>query len=185
LTPDYSGFNYAEYFTVWIDLDDDGAFENPAELIFDAGQAVSGTLTGTLTVPADSPNGPKRMRVVMKYNTAPVDGCADGYDYGETEDYCVTLQSADAISEPPGGDAVALYPNPAVQEITFDLNASADRDGVVQILDNTGRILLRQRLQNGRAVVNTGNMASGSYLFHLVSGRARTFRGTFQVQREH
>jgi hypothetical protein len=183
LTPDYSGFNYPEYFTVWIDLDDDGAFEAPSELIFDAGEAVNGTLTGTLTVPTGSPFGPKRLRVVMKYNTAPADGCADGYDYGETEDYCVTLQGADAIGEL-STVGVLAYPNPAVQQITFDLSGSTARGGVVEVLDNTGRILVRKPLRNGRALVNTSGMASGSYIYRIVPSEAQGLRGKFQVQHD-
>ncbi len=183
LTPGYSAFNYAEYFTVWIDLDGDGAFESPSELLFDAGSTVNGTLTGTLTVPVGSLTGPKRMRVVMKYNTAPADGCTDGYDYGETEDYCVTLQSADAIGELPS-DALQLYPNPAVQQITFDMANHTIREGFVEVLDNTGRMLVRLPVRNGRSVVNTSTMANGSYFFRVLSDDTETFRGKFQVQHD-
>jgi hypothetical protein len=182
LTPGYSAFNYTEYFTVWIDLDGDGAFENPSELIFDAGNAVNGTLTGTLTVPVGSPTGPTRMRVVMKYNTAPADGCTDGYDYGETEDYCVTLEGPNAI-EDLSGVSIHLYPNPAAQQITFDIAGPAASD-VVEVLDNTGRVLMRQAVRNGRAVVTTNTMANGSYLFRVLSAEGQGVRGKFQVQRD-
>ncbi len=183
LTPGYSGFNYAEYFTVWIDLDGDGAFELPAERIFDAGNSVNGTLTGSLTVPTGSPAGPMRMRVIMKYNTAPDDGCTDGYDYGETEDYCVTLQAANAMDELSRG-GIRLYPNPAVAHITLDLTGSPTTSGVVEVLDNTGRLLMRELLWNGRALLPTLHLANGSYPFHILSGGSRMYGGTFQVQHD-
>lgn len=183
LTPGYSAFGYPEYFTIWMDLDGDGAFENPFELIFDAGNAVNGTLTGTLTVPLGSPTGPLRMRVVMKYNTPPANGCTDGYDYGETEDYCVTLQGADAVGELSTA-GILTYPNPAVQQITFDLSGSTFAEGVVEVLDNTGRTVVRQPLRNGRALVNTGSMANGSYAYRIVLGGAQGLRGRFQVQHD-
>ena len=92
----WGGTLYDEYSRVWIDLDQSGTFE-VSELVFDQGAASQVTpVTGNITIPANATLGTTRMRVQLAYvggqTTLPVDAC-ETFQWGEVEDYCVTLNS--------------------------------------------------------------------------------------------
>ncbi len=86
---------YPEYFTIWIDYNQNGAFENSEE-VFNPGGATEESLDGLLTIPEDAILGFTKMRVIMKwtgnYNgDTPPTQCEDGFGFGEAEDYCVQI----------------------------------------------------------------------------------------------
>jgi len=87
LTPGFKSTTYTEYWKVFIDFNGDKDFADAGEEVFSANGKAA--VTGTINVPA-SASGSTRMRVVMKYNAAPLNSC-ETYDYGETEDYTVNF----------------------------------------------------------------------------------------------
>lgn len=89
LTPGFSGSAYNEYFKVWIDYNQDGDFDDAGESVFDAGSASNSAVNGTITPDASVALGSTRMRVSMKYNSAP-SPCGSIGD-GEVEDYTVNI----------------------------------------------------------------------------------------------
>ncbi|MGH1386434.1 GEVED domain-containing protein [Kordia sp.] len=89
LTPGFSGSAYNEYFRVWIDYNQDGDFSDAGELAFDAGSASNSAVNGSITPSSSAASGTTRMRVSMRYNTAP-DACGNIGD-GEVEDYTVNI----------------------------------------------------------------------------------------------
>lgn len=101
LTPGYTGTEYTEYFTVYIDWDLSGTFEDN-ELVFDPGETVMGPVEGQIQVPTDIGIGQTRMRVIMNYENkiGPCDPGAPTSRFGETEDYCVEIIEAGACSMP-------------------------------------------------------------------------------------
>ncbi len=178
LVPGYSGSNFPETFTVWMDLDHDGQFTG-SEKVFDAGAAVTAALQDSLTVPAIAVPGPARMRVVMKYNSVPSSGCTT-YDYGETEDYCVNLVNGPTgVGEPGSNMGIRVFPVPADASITF----ATPGNGPLQLVitDATGRTVLAQTMRNGRTTVNTQPLGSGLYHFQLLDGTATVARGNVLV----
>ncbi|MDC1162531.1 GEVED domain-containing protein, partial [Tenacibaculum sp.] len=88
-TPGYSGNEDKEYFKVWIDYNQNGTFDTN-ELAFDSGAAKANAQTGTITVPANAKSGATRMRISMKYNSAPTSSCGNIGD-GSVQDYTVTI----------------------------------------------------------------------------------------------
>jgi hypothetical protein len=85
---------YNEQSRIWIDLNQDGNFED-AELLFDQGESSQeATITGSLTIPSGTLLGETRMRVQMAYDngTAPLPGVCDQYTWGEVEDYCINIE---------------------------------------------------------------------------------------------
>lgn len=178
LAPGYAAAAFAEYFTVWMDLDRDGQF-TPGEKVFDAGSSVTTALNDSLAVPANATPGPVRMRVVMKYNSAPATGCTT-FDYGETEDYCVTLiNGSTSITEAPQLLHVQLHPQPADQELSISLGHT----GALQLVitDVTGRTLIQKSMQGGFITVGTGQLVSGVYLYRLLDHGTVMARGSFVV----
>lgn len=181
LTPGYSSAShFPEYFTIWLDMDHDGQF-TPGELVFDAGNTVTGELTGTLTVPTSATPGPARLRVVMKYNTAPASGCTT-YNYGETEDYCVTLFTGTAgTGDTPAPMAVRLYPQPANDLLQITTGHAGALD--LLVTDVAGRTVLQQRLKGGEGTVGTSRLGTGMYLYRILDQGEVVARGSIIIAR--
>ena len=114
LAPGYAGEVYPEYFKVFVDLDQDGDFTGPGELVYNAGNFVGAPISGTLNIPVSALEGSTRMRVIMLFEDPTAVGCTDGYDYGETEDYCVDLvNNITGVGESPTStDGYTVQPNP-------------------------------------------------------------------------
>lgn len=86
----FAGLDQFEYFLVWIDLNQNGYFEDQ-ELVFDPKGVTRNSVSGTVAIPANSSLGSTRMRVAMRY-FRPGGPCTFlDQGYGEIEDYCVTI----------------------------------------------------------------------------------------------
>lgn len=90
LTPGYTDSSFDDYFSVYIDYDQDGQFSE-AENIFKNEQPTQAATSGTFIVPANAKNGVTRMRVIMRYNA--LNGPCDelDFEFGEIEEYCVNI----------------------------------------------------------------------------------------------
>lgn len=76
---------------VWIDYNKDGDFDDENEAVVTSAPSTDNVTSG-FTVPSNAVVGTTRMRVVMSYHAnAPVCG---SFDYGEVEDYSVTITSS-------------------------------------------------------------------------------------------
>ncbi len=87
LTPGFSGSAYNEYWSIWIDLNQDGDFEDANELVFSTNGIT--TMSGSFEIPNNALSGSTRMRVSMKWNSAPPP--CGGFTYGEIEDYTIQI----------------------------------------------------------------------------------------------
>lgn len=86
LTPGFSGSSYTEFWKIWIDYNKDGDFADAGEEVFS--KSAQTAVTGTFVVPSGL-TGTTRMRVVMRYYTAPA-SCGS-FTYGEVEDYTASF----------------------------------------------------------------------------------------------
>lgn len=181
LTPGYAVFAFAEYFTVWLDLDLDGQFTAPGERLYDPGATTTSALSGSFTVPVSATPGPTRMRVVMQYNAAVANGCTN-FTYGETEDYCVNLVQEVGIAQNEQGIVARVYPSPADEDLFIDLSAAgAVGNAVIEVLDHTGRSVLLKALRSERTALRTADLASGHYVYRISAGERMAATGTFVV----
>ena len=85
-------------YTIYIDFNRNGSFNDINEQVVVSGTTATYPLTGTVvsgtfTVPANIPTGKTLMRVIMAYNNGNQTSDAS-YFYGETEDYAVNLVGA-------------------------------------------------------------------------------------------
>lgn len=93
LEPGFRSSSYTEHWRVWIDFNQDDDFQ-VTELVYSASS--TGSLSGSITIPNDVPDGETRMRVSMKYSGGA--GACDTFTYGEVEDYTVRFDTVDTSS---------------------------------------------------------------------------------------
>ncbi|MEM7035433.1 MAG: GEVED domain-containing protein, partial [Bacteroidota bacterium] len=89
------GPTWGQYFVMFIDLNMDQDFDDVGEF-FDIGYVDGGdSATVPVTIPCNAMQGVTRLRVMCRYFTpvlTQADVCATGLNFGEVEDYAVTIQ---------------------------------------------------------------------------------------------
>ncbi|MDF1696036.1 MAG: S8 family peptidase [Saprospiraceae bacterium] len=90
LVPGYSGNEFPEFFSAYIDYNQNGEFEE-SESIFISNESTTEAISGTFTIPEEAIVGISRMRIIMRFDV--LNGPCDesGFVYGEIEEYCVTI----------------------------------------------------------------------------------------------
>jgi len=102
---------YTNNVGIWIDWNQDLDWADAGEQIVVSGFASGArNVTGTFTVPAGAALGNTRMRVVLAENGA---SACTAFDYGETEDYTVTVVAAPSCFTPTALTASAITSNSA------------------------------------------------------------------------
>ncbi len=91
VTPTWTGSTFNEAYGAWIDYNQDGDFEDAGEQVWTQSRTQNASVSGSFTVPNTATNGATRMRVIMRYNTAP--SPCGSFNFGEVEDYTVTIQA--------------------------------------------------------------------------------------------
>ena len=173
LEPGFSAIPYDEYFRAFIDYNQDGDFNDSGELVFDAGQAGSGTANGNVTVPNSAVPGITRLRVVMRFSTAS-QPCGTPFDFGEVEDYCVE------ISQDPLGvmdEKVVLfhaYPNPFRGNLSVDFEVQGGESYELFLRTVDGRTVREVEFHDRpsglqHTTLSTDGLPAGLYYLQLHS----------------
>lgn len=93
------GSDWGQYFVVLVDFNQDGFF-SPDEY-FDVGYAgAGGSVSGSITVPADAAIGSALMRIICQYSNTVItfQEICGSLDWGEVEDYTVDVFPPDCTS---------------------------------------------------------------------------------------
>lgn len=144
------GGNFGSAVGVWIDINQNGAFEHPAERVF-----LSNTVTGPhiasglANIPLTALTGITGMRVINVETTNPAGITPCGaYTWGETEDYLIDL-----------------IPCVPILGVTGPTSVTAECSGIVAITPNTGLATLPQFRWEARAnaaapwnIINNGDL---------------------------
>ncbi len=159
----FTGAVRKEGWTVYIDYNGDGDFNDAGEKVGSAVATSSAILTQTFKIPATAKNGTTRMRIQMHYNTAVTDPCAT-FDFGEVEDYSVNISGGSGLIADNGSasallSAVAVSPNPVISSVV-KLNYTLAKAGSITftLTDANG-------VQKG--IYRTGNQNPGSNTYQL------------------
>jgi hypothetical protein len=167
LTPGYEGFAFSELFRVWIDLNQNGSFEDN-EILYTSG-AVTEATTATINIPVTAEAGSSRLRVSMKYagffgaDEPPV-SCEE-MEFGEVEDYCVEItDNVIGITEQ-GTIAWNLYPNPANDVVYISMPIGVHG---LEVFDLTGR-MVEQTTTQGNLELSFADQPEGVYLVRLTT----------------
>ena len=97
LSPSFSGTVFEEYWSVWIDFNQDSDFDDPGEEVLSVSSVFNNPLTGNITIPSDAELGATRMRIAMKRD-AFAEPC-ETFAKGEVEDYTIFIaEAADVLT---------------------------------------------------------------------------------------
>lgn len=166
-TPGFSGAGYSEFFTAYIDWNQDGIFTEE-ERFTQSRKASKDPLVDTIYVPADAALGHTRMRVVMAYREQSM-ACESPAEFGEAEDYCVLISGPISTLNEEVQREVLLYPNP--NDGRFTLVASQlEKYQTLTLMDATAKVVHTQKLNNrqGAADVSlTVKPVPGFYMVQL------------------
>jgi len=156
---------------IWIDLNDNGSFEDEGELLFSSGSSGSSYQTiGSFTVPSDAEILSTRMRILAKASEGNAESCSPNGQLGETHDYMVTISEEMSVSDIDKGNLV-VYPNPTsgmleilspveIEKVQlFNLNGNKMMEGKSVSLDisslPSGIYLIKILLKNGEEITKT------------------------------
>ncbi|MFP2997826.1 reprolysin-like metallopeptidase [Spongiivirga sp. MCCC 1A20706] len=126
ITPEWRSTTYREGYSVWIDYNRDGDFDDAGEQVFTQNATTSTPVSGSFSVPSGTSTGLTAMRVSMKYNSIPT--ACETFTYGEVEDYGIILSSGVVDEEAPTAPANLTAANTG--ETTTDLSWDASTDNV-------------------------------------------------------
>jgi len=106
------GGSYGNGVQIFIDFNQNGSFNDAGEMVYSQPTAFSGahTVTGSFAIPMTAALGSTRMRVVAVETSFPTttNYAQTSYSWGETEDYCFTINAATACAGTPApGNTVA------------------------------------------------------------------------------
>lgn len=167
------GSGWFERVSLWIDFNNDGTFDT-ADFIGEVGEGGSGVeLTEDITIPADTPTGSYRMRLlamaVGSDNPASEDPCInESTQYGEYEDYMINVTNNTMSVSDVDAAKVSVYPNPVKDE--FKLNLSSIYNSAktqVTVTDLTGKKV--KTFAAGEAY-NVSDLAKGVYILTVTDG---------------
>ncbi|WP_426431789.1 immunoglobulin-like domain-containing protein [Winogradskyella sp. HB-48] len=99
VTPTWTGTVYSEGYSVWIDYNRDGDFNDVGEQVWTQAATTATPVSGSFTIPSNAVENSTRMRVSMKYNGIPTE--CETFTYGEVEDYTVIIEGNGPDTEAP------------------------------------------------------------------------------------
>ncbi len=162
VTKFWTGTQYNEAVTAWIDFDRSGTFDND-EIILSTSPDKLTPVTDTFSVPADAYTGDKTvgMRVALRYNQAQLNPCGS-YTYGEVEDYAVKIVTPLAVGDNVKANNVQVYPNPAIDV----LNVTKVSDKATYTIYNVaGQAISKGKVTNNK--VQVSQLTKGVYMISV------------------
>ncbi len=169
----FSGSSYTEFWSIWIDLNQDGVFSTTERLV-NGSSSSSNLLSATLNVPSGALTGPTRMRVTMKYNAAATP--CEAFAYGEVEDYTVNIVNSSSSMMTTFNDLsneilaheskmgiYQLYPNPAQETINVNIRNVNFEKGI-QIYSSTGALVKNINIKENETSIDVSGLEKGMYI---------------------
>ena len=159
--------NYTNYFTVFVDWNQDGYFDGSDEM-YEIGSITASTgtdgqqATGSITVPATALTGTTKIRVLKNYNSSPTNPCGT-YSFGQAEEYSLnvnTLAVADVSKQ-----SVQVYPNPVNDVLNIKSPAKVKS---VSVYSASGNMVGTYQM-NADNQINLSKLTTGVYLVKITT----------------
>ncbi|UGS23847.1 reprolysin-like metallopeptidase [Flavobacterium channae] len=169
ITPTWTGTVYSEGYAVFIDYNNDGDFLDAGETVLTIAATKTTPVSGSITIPAGTTTGAKRMRVSMKYNGVPTS--CEAFSYGQVEDYTINVTSSAKENES-NPFTISLYPNPVKGEI---LNISGfEGEASYRIFSAMGQDLGNGKVENN--TISVGHLATGTYMIEVTTANGTNMK---------
>ncbi|WP_439151827.1 GEVED domain-containing protein [Winogradskyella sp.] len=173
VTKFWTGTNYNEAVSVWIDFDQDGIF-SAAEKILESGSSTIQTVSNpNFSIPVDAKTGDTVMRVIMKYYGNPTgqiqnDPC-ETFTYGEVEDYTVNIFDETLSVNTQDLESIAVYPNPFKDTIDIKIPSGMTNNDISYNVNNVlSRSIASNNVQlNDNTIRILNNVQSGTYFLGI------------------
>lgn len=137
LFPGLDTSEQAQYWLLWIDLDQDGTYNSSTELVYHSLQGSSSPVHDTFILPDSLLTGPSRLRIQM-FSMPTTDACSDS-ESGEVEDYCVNILPAGHVSlEDEWSTRFNVFPNPVTDILHIQADIPFER---VMLYDLLGKLI--------------------------------------------
>lgn len=169
----YTGGDFINFFTVFVDFDQDGEF-NTGDEMFEIGSIENSSgldgqaATGTIDVPANALTGVTRMRVIKSYESSPIDPCG-GYPFGQVEDYTVIISDLGTGLAEGEDPTISVFPNPATDVLRIEAAMSI---GWITLYNHSGQVVVQQDLQSTAGTIDLSALSGGVYALHLMVNNA-------------
>ena len=160
-----SGGPWTEYWNVWIDWNRDFDFDDAGESVFSTASSSTANITTSISIPLTATPGLSRMRVSMKYGSAP--SACEVFGYGEVEDYSINIKSALPYGElASDASEIFVYPNPATDYLMIDISELETTELNIELIDLTGKVLMNKLFTSntGTIQMNLSDIPAGMYL---------------------
>jgi bacillolysin len=177
IKPAWTSTKYKEGYAVFIDFNGNGLFSDAGETVFVKAPTNSGSVSGTISIPATATLGSTRMRVSMKNNAIPT--ACETFTYGQVEDYTVTIaltsNGLDSISAQ--GFAmntlsnssefdVAIFPNPVENNLHI---RTSDKNVTYHVMNYLGQEVKHGLLEDDSIDVSV--LEPGIYFLNIHSNQ--------------
>lgn len=165
LVPFYKKDAYNEGWTVWIDANQDGDFDDEGEKVLSS--LYKGTLVATVNIPAHAKNGTTRMRISMQYKSNVSQAC-EGPSWGEVEDYSLVIAGGQNITNELTLDPAAemdAFPNPFQNSLTLTVNSPNFGTVLVKMYNVLGKQVLQKVLAGNTLELSW--LPSGYYILEV------------------
>jgi len=156
---------------IWIDWNNDLTFD-ASEVMFSTSSYGSGPFTDSIVIPAATPDGDYRMRVMIDWNDSnPGDdsACGFGSGRGEVEDYKLTIDSSLSTENFNQEVAFKYYPNPVNNNLTLSAQKEINN---VSVYNMVGQEVYRSTPNTMTNVVDMSGLQAGAYFVKVTVGNA-------------
>lgn len=174
ITPGWSGRSQREAYRVWIDLNQDGSFDGPGELLVNINRTNASSVSRSFIIPSSALEGTTRMRVSMKRNSA-ANSC-DIFSSGEVEDYTVVIsgnggQNYGSTTINDFNSEFVIYPNP-VKEGDLNLQLLDAVGTETRVFNMLGQLVTKRAFSS---TLDVSNLTSGVYFVEVTNTEGQTF----------
>lgn len=159
ITPGYSNTAFTEHYSVYIDFNQNGIFEELTERVM-FNQTESGIITRSIDIPATALIGVTKMRIGMQTYFNPIP-CPTTTYYGEYEDHCVYIGPPSGIADLE--NEISIYPNPVYNELHIK---SSEEIEEIKIFRTDGKLIYQNHDYNGEAIPFF-DFSNGVYIIQL------------------
>ena len=166
LVPGFSQAAFRQAWRIWIDLNQNGSFEEPGETVFQPKENYLGPVIDSMLIPLTAIPGQTRMRIAMRYLDPPP-LCGE-FVNGEVEEYCVMIDKL-ISREDPIKPVFQIYPNPAFSTIKVE---SEEFFQHIQVWSIQGKLLKEiELLPSTQFHLPLEGLASGIYVLRVNGNR--------------